>query len=227
MKKKIYIVLPIFNEENIIEKVVNDLLKDTSKFDPVILLINDGSSDNTKQKIKKFEGQRNIVIINKDNEGHGQTILHGYNYALKEKCDYIFQLDSDDQFFTEDIEKILNLKSDEDLIIGRRIKRKDQLIRLIITQIMKSIIFIRHGVIIKDSNSPFRLIKSEFLLKNISKINDSIIPNVLLSIIAAKNKKLKFIDVEHKERQTGEVSIKKWKLFVFCLKSFKEIIQFK
>ena len=141
MKKKIYIVLPIFNEEKIIEKVVNDLLKYTSKFDPVILLINDGSSDNTKQKIKKFEGQRNIVIINKDNEGHGQTILHGYNYALKEKCDYIFQLDSDDQFFTEDIEKILNLKSNEDLIIGRRFKRKDQFIRLIITQIMKSIIF--------------------------------------------------------------------------------------
>ena len=115
-------------------------------------------------------------------------------------------------------------KANEDLIIGRRFKRKDQFIRLIITQIMKSIIFIRHGVVIKDSNSPFRLIKSEFLLKNLSKIDDSIIPNVLLSIIAAKNKKLKFIDVKHKERQTGEVSIKKWKLFSFCLKSLKEII---
>ena len=44
---------------------------------------------------------------------------------------------------------------------------------------------------------------------------------------ASKDSPVKFIDVEHKERQTGEVSIKKWKLFVFCLKSFKEIIQFK
>ena len=227
MKKKIYIVLPIYNEEKIIEKVVNNLIRNTSKFDPMILLINDGSKDNTKHKIKKYENKRNIVIINKDNEGHGQTVLHGYNYALRKKCDYIFQLDSDDQFFTEDIEKILRLKSNEDLIIGKRLERKDQLIRLIITQIMKFIIFIRHGVIIKDSNSPFRLIKSEFLLRNISKINNSMIPNVLISIIAAKNKNLKFIDVRHKERQTGEVSIKKWKLFVFCLKSFKEIIQFK
>ena len=227
MKKKLYIILPIYNEERIIEKVVNDLIRDTLKFDPVILLINDGSKDNTKHKIKKFENQRNIVIINKNNEGHGQTVLHGYNYALKKKCDYIFQLDSDDQFFTEDIKKILDLKSNEDLIIGKRFERKDQLIRLIITQIMKLIIFIRHGVIIKDSNSPFRLIKSEFLLKNISKINNSIIPNILISIIAAKNKNLKFIDVKHKERQTGEVSIKKWKLFFFCLKSLKEIIQFK
>ena len=227
MKKKIYIVLPIYNEEKIIEKVVNNLIRNTSKFNPMILLINDGSKDNTKHKIKKYENKRNIVIINKDNEGHGQTVLHGYNYALRKKCDYIFQLDSDDQFFTEDIEKILRLKSNEDLIIGKRLERKDQLIRLIITQIMKFIIFIRHGVIIKDSNSPFRLIKSEFLLRNISKINNSMIPNVLISIIAAKNKNLKFIDVRHKERQTGEVSIKKWKLFVFCLKSFKEIIQFK
>ena len=92
---------------------------------------------------------------------------------------------------------------------------------------MKLIILIFHGVSVKDANSPFRLIKKSFLSKNIDRITNSIIPNVLISIIAAKDKSLKFIDVGHKERETGEVSIKKWKLFVFCLKSLKEIIQFK
>ena len=136
-------------------------------------------------------------------------------------------MDSDDQFYTDDIKQFLKEDFSENLIIGRRKKRKDHLIRLIITNFMKLIILIFHGVSVKDANSPFRLIKKSFLSKNIDRVRNSIIPNVLISIIAAKDKSLKFIDVGHKERETGEVSIKKWKLFSFCLKSLNEIILFR
>ena len=197
------------------------------EFDIKIILINDGSKDETKKKIEKFKDTKNIVVVNKQNEGHGKTISYGYEYAIKSDCDYIFQIDSDDQFYTEDIKQFLKEDFNENLIIGERKKRKDKLIRLIITNLMKFIIFIFHGVLVKDANSPFRLIKKPFLSKNINRIKNSIIPNVLISIIAAKDKSLKFIDVGHKERETGEVSIKKWKLFSFCLKSLNEIICFK
>ncbi len=227
MSKKIFIVLPIYNEEKIIEKVINELIDKTSEFNIKIVLINDGSKDETKEKIEKFKDVNNVIIFNKQNEGHGQTILLGYKYAIKNDCDYIFQIDSDDQFYTEDIKEFLRKDFNENLIIGKRKKRKDKLIRLIITNLMKFIILIFHGVLVKDANSPFRLIRKSFLSKNINKIEDSIIPNILLSIIAAKDKSLRFIDVNHKERETGEVSIKKWKLFSFCLKSFSEIIWFK
>lgn len=136
-------------------------------------------------------------------------------------------MDSDDQFYINDIEQFLKKDFRENLIIGKRNKRKDKLIRLIITNLMKFIILIFHGVLVKDANSPFRLIKKSFLAENINKIENSIIPNVLISIIAAKDKSLRFISVDHKERQTGEVSIKKWKLLYFCLKSLNEIIYFK
>ena len=136
-------------------------------------------------------------------------------------------MDSDDQFYINDIEQFLRQDFRENLIIGKRNKRKDKIIRLIITNLMKFIILIFHGVLVKDANSPFRLIKKSFLAENINKIENSIIPNVLISIIAAKDKSLKFISVDHKERQTGEVSIKKWKLLYFCLKSLNEIIYFK
>ena len=227
MKKKIFIVIPIYNEEKIIEKVVNELIDKTLEFDIKIILINDGSKDETKKKIEKFKDIKNIVVVNKQNEGHGKTISYGYEYAIKSDCDYIFQIDSDDQFYTEDIKHFLKEDFNENLIIGERKKRKDKLIRLIITNLMKFIIFIFHGVLVKDANSPFRLIKKSFLSKNIDRIKNSIIPNILISIIAAKDKSLKFIVVGHKERETGEVSIKKWKLFSFCLKSLNEIICFK
>ena len=227
MKKKIFIVLPIYNEEKIIEKVVNELIDKTLDFNIKIILINDGSKDGTKKKIEKFKDTKNIVVVNKHNEGHGKTISYGYEYAIKNDCDYVFQMDSDDQFYTEDIKQFLKEDFNENLIIGERKKRKDKSIRLIITNLMKLIIFIFHGVLVKDANSPFRLIKKSFLSKNINRIKNSIIPNVLMSIIAAKDKSLKFIVVGHKERETGEVSIKKWKLFSFCLKSLNEIICFK
>ena len=227
MSKKIFIVLPIYNEEKIIEKVVNELIDKTSQFNIKIILINDGSKDRTKEKIERFKDAKNIIVINKQNEGHGKTISYGYKYAMNSDCDYIFQMDSDDQFYTDDIKQFLKEDFSENLIIGRRKKRKDHLIRLIITNFMKLIILIFHGVVVKDANSPFRLIKKSFLSKNIDRVKNSIIPNVLISIIAAKDKSLKFIDVGHKERETGEVSIKKWKLFSFCLKSLNEIIWFK
>ena len=227
MNKKIFIVLPIYNEEKIIEKVVDELIDKTSELNIKIILINDGSKDETKEKIEKFKDIKNIIVVNKQNEGHGKTISYGYKCAIESDCDYIFQMDSDDQFYIQDIELFLKEDFNENLIIGKRKKRKDQLIRLIITNIMKLTIFIFHGVLIKDANSPFRLIKKSFLSKNINRVKNSIIPNVLISIIAAKDKSLKFIDVEHKERETGEVSIKKWKLFSFCLKSLNEIILFK
>ena len=227
MSKKIFIIIPIYNEEKIIEKVVSELINKSLVFNIKIILINDGSKDETKKRIERFRDNENIVIINKQNEGHGKTISYGYKCAIESDCDYIFQMDSDDQFYTDDIKQFLKENFSENLIIGRRKKRKDHLIRLIITNFMKLIILVFHGVSVKDANSPFRLIKKSFLSKNIDRVKNSIIPNVLISIIAAKDKSLKFIDVQHKERETGEVSIKKWKLFSFCLKSLNEIILFK
>ena len=79
-------------------------------------------------------------------------------------------MDSDDQFYINDIEQFLRKDFRENLIIGKRNKRKDKLIRLIITNLMKFIILIFHGVLVKDANSPFRLIKKSFLAENINKI---------------------------------------------------------
>ena len=106
MRKKIFIIIPIYNEEKIIEKVVSELINKTLVFNIKIILINDGSKDETKKKIERFRDNENIVIINKQNEGHGKTISCGIN-TLKYDCDYIFQMDSDDQFYINDIEEFL------------------------------------------------------------------------------------------------------------------------
>ena len=52
MSKTIFIILPIYNEEKIIEKVVSELINKTLVFNIKIILINDGSKDETKKRIE-------------------------------------------------------------------------------------------------------------------------------------------------------------------------------
>ena len=75
------------------------------------------------------------------------------------------------QFESVLVKQFLKEDFSENLIIGRRKKRKDHLIRLIITNFMKLIILIFHGVVVKDANSPFRLIKKSFLSKNFTSLS--------------------------------------------------------
>ena len=93
------IVMPVYNEEAIISKVVKDWLLRIKNINGVLIIINDGSKDNTLKSIKKFK-DRKIKLINQKNAGHGPSILKGYSYALKSKAKYIFQVDTDDQFFS-------------------------------------------------------------------------------------------------------------------------------
>mgnify|MGYP001443089465 CR=1 FL=1 len=224
---EIAIVIPIYNEEIIINKVVDEILQKLKDKKFIIILINDGSTDNTEEKLKKYNKLDNIKIINKKNQGHGPSLIRGYNEAIKHNPKFIFQIDSDDQIPFDEFFKIYHYPQNINIISGYRKKRKDPLIRLITTLILKIIILIVHQVLIKDSNVPFRLIKKEFLDENIAYIKNSNIPNVLLSILASRKNSLLQLPVKHKERFTGVASITKFKLFFFSIKCFFEILKFK
>lgn len=224
---KIVIVMPAYNEEEIIHSVIMDIKKKLINFNYSVLILNDGSTDNTLKKLENFKSDEKILIIDKDNEGHGKTLIRGYDLASKMDVDYILQIDSDDQIPIEEVNKLMVYINNFDFISGYRHYRNDPFIRIIITNILKIIIFLRHGAFIKDSNVPFRLISKDFLKNNLEKVKNSEVPNILLSIIAAKQKHLKQVETIHKKRNTGVESIRRLKLLIFCFKSFLEVIKFK
>lgn len=228
-KNKLAIIIPVFNEEDIIEKVINDWLFIAKKFDGFIIVINDGSSDNSLKILKKINKESNrLMIVNKKNSGHGPTVYMGYEMALKKNFKFIFQVDSDDQFFTKDFDKLWKLKSDNWLILGFRKKRYDSFHRLIITRLLKLLNLILFGKFVPDANIPYRLIGYNFLKKNIKFVNSkSLAPNILFSVKAANDDKLKSVIISHKKRLTGQVWIVKFNLIKFIFKVFIEIINFK
>ena len=221
------VVIPVFNEEKIISKVIEQILIGTEGIKKKIILINDGSKDKSLEEINKYKENEDIIVIDKPNEGHGPTLIRGYKEALKFNPKYIFQMDSDNQIEFSEFIKIYQLKDEYDLIIGKRFQRNDPYIRIVISKILKLAIAVFHRVWIIDSNSPFRLMSNRFLRENINKLQNSIVPNIILSILAAKIRKIKFLKVNHNRRETGKPSIVKLKLFYFCIKSFRDIILFK
>lgn len=229
------IVMPAYNEQDCIEKVVHNwtsFLK--NKFpneNTTLIVINDGSKDNTKLLLDKLEKEvTHLTVINQKNGGHGNAVVNGYRKALEMSSQYVFQTDSDDQFVSDDFDKLWAKRDQSQFILGYREVRHDAGVRLFITKFLRGTISFVYGTYILDSNIPFRLIRGTFLQKLMNQLPDPepFAPNIFLSVMAKKSGQETFdIPITHKDRETGEVSIVKWNLWKVCIRSFKELLRFR
>lgn len=229
------IVMPAYNEQDCIEKVVynwTNFLKTKFPNDKTTLIvINDGSKDNTKVLLDKLDTQiDNLTVVHQKNGGHGNAVVNGYRKALELNSEYVFQTDSDDQFVSEDFDKLWEKRSQSQFILGYREVRHDAGVRLFITKFLRGTISTVYGTFIMDSNIPFRLIKGTFLRKLMAQLPnpEPFAPNIFLAVMAKKSGQQLFdIPITHKDRETGTVSIVKWNLWKVCIRSFKELLRFR
>ncbi len=117
IKEKVLFVIPAYNEEENIKKVLEEIKKDVSFAD--IIVINDGSKDNTS-KIVKDCGFNCIDMIY--NVGYAMAVQTGIKYAYQNDYDYVIQFDADGQHIAKEAMKLFEeaKKSDCDIIIGSR-----------------------------------------------------------------------------------------------------------
>ena len=96
---KISVILPVYNSEKYIEKAIDSVLGQTfTHFE--LIIVNDGSTDDTSEIISSFDDER-IRIINQSNQGPGAA----RNNALKTvRSDYVMFLDSDDWYHPQALE---------------------------------------------------------------------------------------------------------------------------
>lgn len=120
MEKKIFCVIPAFNEEKNIVKVIEELKKYINN----IIVIDDGSSDNTYQLAKN---QNIIALKHLSNRGQGAALQTGNEYALKKGADIIIHFDADGQFLASEINNLINpiLYDNFDIIFGSRFLEKE------------------------------------------------------------------------------------------------------
>lgn len=207
--KKLAIIIPVFNEENNIEKLITDWFKEISKYykkNFKFIIINDGSTDDTHKKLKKIKSNF-LIYINQKNIGHGNTCFKGYKLALKKKYDLIFQIDSDNQCDPKYFKYFIKSIDHEDAVFGNRVTREDGILRIIFSKVLSIIIFLRTFVYIKDANVPYRMIKRKNLEKVIKEIPYSVeLKNVYLSYLIKKNYKIHWIDINFRKRLFGKTN---------------------
>jgi glycosyltransferase involved in cell wall biosynthesis len=219
------IIIPVYNEEEIILNVISKALRFIKNTNSKILIINDGSKDNTRKKLDKIKNKK-IIVFHKKNEGHGKTIALGYKKAINMKAEYILQIDSDDQISFEEFKKLIKYMNKYDFVVGNRLNRDDPFSRILISGFMKSIIFLLYGKYILDPNCPVRIMKTTFLKEIIKKVSYSTIPNILIAICAKKKNSYKSINIKHIERYTGS-SIQFLKLYKTCAIALFDLIRFR
>ena len=121
---KILVIIPAYNEEESIANVVETVKREYKNCD--VLVVNDGSTDNTLEEAKKTSA---ILIDLPNNLGIGGAVQTGYLYALKNKYDIAIQVDGDGQHNPKHIADMVNLITTKgyNMIIRFKIYRKNKL----------------------------------------------------------------------------------------------------
>ena len=117
---KLIIQIPCYNESENILATLNDLPKEIAGVDEIeILIINDGSEDDTAEKAKEWGAS---VVDIKTNKGLANAFRTGLQECLNRGADIIVNTDGDNQYCAKDIEKLLQpiLKGEADISIGAR-----------------------------------------------------------------------------------------------------------
>ena len=224
------IVAPCYNEEDVIEEVVRDCYdKIISKItDSELIIVDDLSSDGTPAILERLEKELPKLRVLKPNTncGHGKAVRIGYEAATK---DWIFQIDSDNQFETQDFWKLFEQRNKYSFILGNRTMRNDPSHRIFLAKIIRSVNRILFKVKINDVNCPFRLVKKEINDNLLLKIDSAALaPNIMIPILAKRRGvKIAEIPVAHHKRKTGNVTVANWKLISFCFKGFRQLLEFR
>ncbi|MEJ5285298.1 MAG: glycosyltransferase family 2 protein [Brevinematales bacterium] len=114
---KYCVIIPTYNNEKTLEKVINDVLIYTSN----IIVVNDGSKDRTSEILTKFDSKI-LIINNEKNLGKGASLKKGLRKAFELGYQYAITIDSDGQHFADDIPNFLEKITTEKpiMIIGTR-----------------------------------------------------------------------------------------------------------
>lgn len=156
---KILVMIPAYNEQESIGKVVGNLRDNYPQYD--YLVVNDCSKDRTEQILR--EGQAKYINL-PVNLGIGGGIQAGYRYAMEHDYDIAVQLDGDGQHDPAYIEDIIApiIADEADSVIGSRFIRKEgfqsSVFRRLGINFLSGLIRIVSGVRIYDVTSGFRAV---------------------------------------------------------------------
>lgn len=159
--KSVIVIIPAYNEENRIARVVASVHDSVS--DAMVVVVDDGSGDDTAAAACRAGA---LVISHPFNMGYGAAIQTGYKYARDKKYDYLVQLDADGQHDPSCIQTLLApvVQGEADIAIGSRFlgnSYRPPFARRIGMAIFRNIVMMVTGKSFTDTTSGFQAFNAE------------------------------------------------------------------
>lgn len=201
-KKKLTIVIPVFNEEEGLRELHEKLTEALSnKYIVEYIYIDDGSTDssfNVLEELKEKAHEAVILIRLRKNCGKSAALSLGFSHAHNP---YVVTLDADLQDDPEDIPKLINsLDSGYDLVAGWRVNRQDRQRKLMLSAIFNAIVSHVSGVHIHDHNIGLKAYKLQ-VIKEVKLYGE--LHRFLPILAAARGFKITEVKITHHPRKYG------------------------
>ena len=219
LKKKILAIIPAYNEEGSVGKVIEEIRTHFSQAD--ILIVNDGSTDLTSE-IAKSKGA--IVLDLPFNLGIGGAMQTGYQYAHENGYDIGVQVDADGQHDPKEIQKLLHTLEvgRVDVAIGSRFlgssEYKGSIMRRIGIAIFSGVISTIVGQRVTDPTSGFRASNRKAIQLFASNYPQDYPEPEAVILLHQCRLKMGEVSVKMSERYSGESSITKIRSIYYMVK---------
>ena len=217
---KTLVIVPAYNEEGSIKKVVESVYAENiTNLD--VLVVNDGSKDNTYNEAKKTKA---TVLNLPNNLGIGGAVQTGYLYAYKNDYDIAVQIDGDGQHDPKYLKQMIEIleKGEADMVIGSRFcektKYKQTFFRMLGINITSGLINLFTDHKVYDTTSGYRA-SNRGIIENFARSYPYDYPEPITTMqMILKNKIVKEIPVEMRQRTTGVSSISPLKSVSYMIK---------
>ena len=209
MSKKLSIIIAVFNEEKTIIEILKKV-RDTKKnqFEYEVIVVNDGSTDNTFQFLDQNKNLYSKILNFKKNSGKGFAIKEGLKIASGE---YIIFQDGDLEYDPNDLNYFCDLyaKLNPDLIIGSRFRyreytRSHNFFNLLGNKVITLFFNFIHNCTFTDIYSCYISFKKEFLDITKLKSNGFEQQAEILGLLLKKTKKNYEIPINYSGREISE-----------------------
>ena len=211
---KTSIIVPVYNGEESIKETISGIKKALQYFkndDFDIIVVNDGSTDNTGKVINSIKGIK--VIDNPINKGYGFSL----KYALRQSnSDYILIIDGDGTYPTSQIPELVRKSAQHDMVVGARTGKhvKMPFFRRPAKWFLKHFAEYLAKTKIPDLNSGLRIFRREIAIKYINLFPDGFSFTTTLTMICLTNGyKVDYVSINYYERK-GKSTIHPIKDFI-------------
>lgn len=228
-KQPVSIVMPVCNEADIIEDVVEEWVAEVFHYlseGSEILFDEAASTDGTKEILQRLQKKYPFIRVNSNptKDGFAAAAKRLYQGA---RCPLIFFTDSDGQYAASEFWKLTPYIEDHDIVHGAKITRQDPMYRRIASAVFNHIVRFVSDVYISDINSAFRIVKKETRDAILPKLGamPTLLNSEFLLRAAFENYEIKQVFICHRKRRHGKSrGLPATGFMNECIKAFRGVL---